>query len=110
MAVVKNSIAASSSKDGEFETSMTTEAPSSASESPSPVRVLTPESGDAATTSWSSSRRPATTFEPIRPVPPMTTIFMMFLSLLQDSGWLGEAPDERERLLGHLAPAVVDGQ
>ena len=83
MEVVKNSITASSSNEGEFETSITTSAPSSTSARPSPVSVLTPESGDAATASWSSSARQATTFEPISPVPPMTTIFMAFLSLVK---------------------------
>src|SRR5258708_28781433 len=34
---------------------------------------------EAATTSWPPWRRMATVFEPIRPVPPMTTIFMVFL-------------------------------
>jgi hypothetical protein len=50
--VVKNSITARSSNEGEFETSTTTEASSSTSASPSPVSVLTPVSGDAATASW----------------------------------------------------------
>ena len=48
----------------------------SASARPSPVMVLTPVFGDAATTSWPLSVSFRTTFEPIRPVPPMTTIFM----------------------------------
>jgi hypothetical protein len=39
--------------------------------------VLTPVFGEAATTSWPLWRRMATVFEPIRPVPPMTTIFMV---------------------------------
>ena len=43
---------------------------------PSPVMVLTPLLGEAAMTSWPPWRRMATDFEPIRPVPPMTTIFM----------------------------------
>ena len=34
-------------------------------------------SGEAATTSWPPWRRMATVFEPIRPVPPITTIFMV---------------------------------
>jgi hypothetical protein len=38
--------------------------------SPSPVTVLTPVFGAAATTSWPRWRRVATVFEPIRPVPP----------------------------------------
>ena len=40
--------------------------------------VLTPLLGEAATTSWPPWRRMATVFEPIRPVPPMTTIFMAY--------------------------------
>src|SRR5439155_25636675 len=34
--------------------------------------------GEAATTSWPPWRRMATVFEPIRPVPPITTIFMVY--------------------------------
>jgi hypothetical protein len=72
----KKSSTALSSKDGEFATSTTTCAPRSAVDSPSPVMVLTPEFGDAATTSWPSPLRRFTTFEPMRPVPPITTTFM----------------------------------
>ena len=43
-----------------------------ASSRPSPVMVLTPLWGDAATTSWPPWRRMATVFEPIRSVPPAT--------------------------------------
>src|SRR5262245_62690963 len=43
---------------------------------PSPVIVLTPVLGEAAKTLWPSWRRIATVFEPIRPVPPITTIFI----------------------------------
>jgi hypothetical protein len=39
--------------------------------------VLTPVLGEAATTSWPRSRRMTVVFEPIRPVPPMTTIFLV---------------------------------
>ena len=46
-----------------------------------PVMVLTPVSGEAATTSWPPRRRMATVFEPIRPVPPITTIRMVSLLL-----------------------------
>jgi len=49
---VKKSITASSANDGEFDTSTTTSAPASASSTPSPVSVLTPELGDAATAVW----------------------------------------------------------
>src|SRR4029077_19459336 len=45
---------------------------------PSPVMVLTPLLGEAGTTSWPPWRRMGTVFEPIRPVPPMTTIFMLY--------------------------------
>jgi len=41
--------------------------------------VLMPLLGEAATTSWPPWRKMATVFEPIRPVPPMTTIFMAYL-------------------------------
>ena len=57
--------------------SITTCVPAMASLSPSPVMVLMPFWGEAATTSWPPWRRMATVFEPIRPVPPMTTIFMV---------------------------------
>ena len=43
--------------------------------------VLTPLVGEATTTSWPPWRRLATVFEPIRPVPPMTTIFVFTLPL-----------------------------
>src|SRR5215470_14561939 len=38
--------------------------------------LLTPVLGEAATTSWPPWRRMGAVFEPIRPVPPMMTIFM----------------------------------
>src|SRR5882724_559209 len=41
--------------------------------------VLTPEVGDAATTSWPSSRSLFTSFVPMSPLPPITTIFMLNL-------------------------------
>src|SRR5260370_15413551 len=78
--VSKNFSTAASSHEGEFVTSTTTEAPFSASASPSPVRVLTPEVGDAATTSCPCSRSFLTSFDPMSPVPPITTIFMIVLS------------------------------
>src|SRR5437588_7036904 len=43
---------------------------------PLPVMVLTPVLGEAATTSWPPWRKMGTVFEPIRPVPPITTIFI----------------------------------
>src|SRR5262249_21676984 len=75
----KNSITAASSQDGEFVTSTTTFAPARAPARPSPVTVLTPEEGDAATTSWPFLRRLSTSFLPISPLPPITTIFMFDL-------------------------------
>src|SRR5215469_8137663 len=80
--VSKNSSTALSSNEGELARSITTCAPAMASLSPSPVMVLTPVLGEAATTSWPPWRRMATVFEPIRPVPPMTTIFMVYPPLL----------------------------
>src|SRR5262249_53912750 len=61
----------------------TTCVPAMACLSPSPVMVLTPVFGEAATTSWPRWRRMATVFEPIRPVPPMTTIFTVYPPLLR---------------------------
>src|SRR5262245_26502612 len=80
--VSKNFSTAASSQEGEFDTSTTTEAPFSASASPSPVRLLTPELGDAATVSRPCSRSLLTSFDPMSPVPPITTIFIILLSWL----------------------------
>src|SRR5215470_18591443 len=74
--VWKNSNTALSSNEGELVRSITTCVPVKVSLSPSPVMVLTPLLGEAATTSWPPWRRMGTVFEPIRPVPPMTTIFI----------------------------------
>src|SRR6266478_3004047 len=52
-----------------------------ASASPSPVRVLTPDLGDAAIASCACSRNLVTSFDPIRPLPPITTIFMIATSI-----------------------------
>jgi len=54
---------------------MTTSASASTSAKPSPVIVLTPVLGAAAIASWSFSF--STIFDPIKPVPPITTIFMI---------------------------------
>src|SRR5215831_16961882 len=75
-AVWKNSIAAWSSNDGELATSTTTSAPASAPAKPSPVTVLTPVFGAAAIASCPFRFSFSTTFDPMRPVPPITTIFM----------------------------------
>src|SRR6516165_10497522 len=74
--VSKNASTAASSHDGEFVTSTTTFAPASAWASPSPVRLLTPDDGDAATISWPCWRRMVTSFFPMSPLPPITMIFM----------------------------------
>jgi hypothetical protein len=55
--VWKNSSTAFSSNEGELARSITTCAPATASLTPSPVMVLTPELGEAATTSWPRWRR-----------------------------------------------------
>src|SRR4051812_794101 len=62
---------------------MTTEALFRASASPSPVRVLTPESGDAAIASCPCSRSFLTSLDPISPLPPITTIFMIASALFR---------------------------
>src|SRR5215471_16035286 len=77
--VSKNVITAASPHDGEFVTSTPTFAPASAWASPSPVRLLTPDDGDAATTSWPCRRRMVTSFFPMSPLPPTTTTFMTHL-------------------------------
>src|SRR5215468_11327219 len=77
--VSKNAITAASSHDGEFVTSTTTLAPPSALANPSPVRLLTPDDGDADMTSWPCPRRIVTSFFPMSPLPPITTTFMMNL-------------------------------
>src|SRR4029079_12769367 len=64
------------SRDGEFAKSTTTCAPSSASARPSPVIVLTPVLGAAARASCPRWVSLLTTFEPMSPVPPMTTTSM----------------------------------
>src|SRR5262245_53425155 len=76
--VSKNASTALSSNEGELARSTTTCVPATASVRPSPVRVLTPVWGEAAMTSWPPWRSIGTVFEPIRPVPPMTTIFMIY--------------------------------
>ena len=58
-----------SSNDGEFARSIATCAPASASAKPSPVMVLTPEFGDAATTSCPLLRCLSTVFDPMSPLP-----------------------------------------
>src|SRR5690349_20051178 len=73
--VSKNFITALSSQEGEFDTSTATDAPFNAAASPSPLSVLTPDFGDAASASWPCSRSLVTSFDPMRPLPPTTTIF-----------------------------------
>ena len=48
--------------------------------------VLTPVFGEAGTASWPCSPSCVTGFEPIRPVPPITTIFMTGLPVSRDIG------------------------
>src|SRR5439155_22672563 len=78
-AVSKNSSTALSSHEGAFATSTTTRAPVSASANPSPVTALTPVEGEAATTLCPRSPRSVTSFFPMSPLPPITTIFMLSL-------------------------------
>src|SRR5438128_8891609 len=110
--VAKNSSTALSSNEGELARSITTCAPAMASLRPSPVMLLTPLLGEAATTSWPPWRRMATVFEPIRPVPPMTTIFMVYppLSMTGDHQMGSNACEEKYPGLnaraGDLSPAA----
>src|SRR5262245_22326864 len=95
--VSKNSSTALSSNEGELARSITTCVPAMASLRPSPVMLLTPVLGEAATTSWSRWRRIEAVFDPIRPVPPMMTIFIPNLLLI--SSWPGPSLRD-ERILG----------
>src|ERR1043166_6734924 len=99
--VSKNSNTALASNEGELARSITTCAPAIASLSPSPVTVLIPVLGEAATTSWPPWRRMGTVFEPIRPVPPITTIFIANLldGLPQRSERRAQIGHEKLRLL-----------
>src|SRR5262245_14322195 len=91
--VSKNSSTALSSHDGEFVTSTTTSAPASALASPSPVRVLTPDEGEADTASWPRPRKRGISFLPMRPLPPITTIFMLdLLEFRHDIGAVNRFP------------------
>jgi hypothetical protein len=74
---VKKFITAASSHEGAFDTSTTTEAPFSASATPCPVMEFTPDLGDPSIASCPRSRNLVTTLDPISPLPPITTIFMI---------------------------------
>src|SRR5215472_6475502 len=93
--VSKNSSTALSSNERELARSTTTVAPAVACLSPSPVMVLIPLLGEAATTSWPPWRRTETVFEPIRPVPPITTIFMIDPPLLMTGDARISSPPSR---------------
>src|SRR6266403_3595800 len=80
--------------DGAFATSTTISVPVTASATPSPVKVLTPEEGDAATTSWPRWRRLFTSFVPMRPVPPMTTIFILLLLCVCSNAFVNQLGKE----------------
>src|SRR6185437_13621152 len=88
----KNFSTAASSQEGEFDTSTTTDAPFSTSASPSPVRVLTPVLGAAATASCPCSRSLLTSFDPMSPVPPIATIFIIVSFILGCSATRHKAP------------------
>lgn len=69
---------------GELATSITAWAPVRTSARPSPVKVLTPVLGEAAIASCPNTLRPETTLDPIRPVPPITTIFISVSGIAPD--------------------------
>src|SRR5437773_10878253 len=110
--VSKNSSTALSSNEGELARSITAGVQARGSLRPSPVMLLTPVFGEAATTSGPRWRRMGTVFEPIRPVPPMTTIFMVYppLSMTGDPQMDSNASEERYPSLnaraGDLSPAA----
>ena len=75
--------------------------------------VLTPLLGEAAMASWPRWRRMATVFEPIRPVQPMTTIFMGLTSVVDDGSPqmdLNEPPrmSRRSHLIRLIAIFMAD--
>src|SRR6266851_2147670 len=100
--VSKNSSTALSSNEGELARSITTCVPAMASLRPSPVMLLTPVLGEAATTSWPPWRRIGTVFEPMRPVPPIMTIFIPNLLV----GEREESPLSRHTLQ-RMLPAIL---
>src|SRR6185436_4424372 len=105
--VWKNLSTAVSSNDGEFDTSTTTAAPSKASASPSPVSVFTPESGDAGSTWWHCSPSSRTSFDPMSPVPPITTIFMRPSSLRRHDRRGALVLQQKDQKLGGFGAACV---
>src|SRR5262245_25079531 len=94
--ISKNSSTALSSNEGELARSITACVPATASLRPWPVMVLTPVLGDAATTSWPPCRRMVTVFEPIRPVPPIATIFIPNLLVPQAAACAGCPHDRKD--------------
>src|SRR6267378_3639438 len=113
--VSKNFSTALSSNEGELARSITTCVPAMASLRPSPVMVSTPVFGEAATTSWLRWRRMATVFEPIKPVPPMTTIFIANLLVRSpQAGFVTVVPSSARfrstfRAVTNLYPRHPDG-
>src|SRR5918995_2512611 len=104
--VSKNSSTALSSNEGELARSITTCVPAMASLRPSPVMLLTPVLGEAATTSWPPWRRMATVFEPTSRLPPITTIFMVRLRLeVGDKTATGSVCSTRTLLLVNVGAA-----
>src|SRR5262249_42358550 len=99
--VSKNSSTAWSSHEGELARSITTCVPAMASLRPSPVMLLTPVSGEAATASGPAWRRMGTVLEPIRPVAPTTAIFIPNLLVCSPQGGVcgGCAESRGQRVL-----------
>src|SRR5262245_15479989 len=98
----KNSSTSASPQDGAFDTSTTTAAPASAPASPSPVRALTPEEGDAGTASWPCWRRIGTSFFPMSPLPPITTIFMLISLEKKLFDFCHRPASQLVRVVGHV--------
>src|SRR5262249_51862623 len=112
--VSKNSSTALSSNEGELARSITTCVPAMASLRPSPVMVLTPLLGEAATPWWPRWGRMGAVFEPMRPVPPMMTIFIARLLVRSPraGAWDGRAasclPEDTRHLCSFAALQQTD--
>src|SRR5579862_2791648 len=104
--VSKKFSTAASSQEGEFVTSITTEAPFSASARPSPVMLFTPVLGAAARGWCPCSRNFLTSHEPISPVPPIITIFMKIV-IIGGTGLIGSWLVKKFREHGHQPLAAA---
>ena len=71
------------------------------------LRRAQDRAGDAASGSWPSARSLVTSFDPIRPVPPITTIFICFPSGFVSDGLLRSVPPVARRSHPSKSPAPI---